>query len=185
MLLKIQINILKLQTKRPLVKQVVKNTSKRRTRREVAGNLESAGVIAFDDAELLLDNVDQKIIEVTIYHDEAKVKIFGFQVLYLLYGNRVNGYCNINNELKATAKTTVLQIKENEDYLRFISGFYTDTIEYLRLETQKGVFITVGVISPKDKQKEFRLDIKKEEKPILLYGGLDYKKSENKNRVYF
>ena len=166
------------------MKQVVKNTSKRRTRREVAGNLESPGVIAFDDAELLVDNVDQKIVQVIIFHDEAKVKIFGFQAVYQLYGNKVNGYCNIYNDLKATAKTTVLQITEKDDYLRFISGFYTDTIEYLRLETQKGVFITVGVITPKDKQKEFRLDIKKDEKPIILYGGLDYKKSKLIKNIY-
>lgn len=57
---------------------------------------------------------------------------------------------------------TILKIKEN-DYLRYISGFYQDRIFYLRIETQERESVEVGnrKFYANPNTKEFRLDIRK------------------------
>lgn len=71
-------------------------------------------------------------------------------------------------------RKTILKIKDG-DYLRFISGFYNDRIYFLRVETNERENIEVGTIkhNADPNTKEFRLDIRKDQKPIALNGLLD------------
>lgn len=45
-------------------------------------------------------------------------------------------------------------------------------IEYIQIETTKGQILKVGNERVKNKSKVLNFEIKKDEKPILLFGGL-------------
>ena len=108
----------------------------------------------------------------------------------------MEGPKNINATLIPQLTNGTLKTQEfvidilNGDELKFISGQYTNQIECIKLETIKGnpIFIiyllaasinqgnsiTVGKI--KKNSKEFHIDIKRDEHPIILFGGLDIKR---------
>ena len=65
---------------------------------------------------------------------------------------------------------------ENE-WIKSISGFATDCIDYLRIETNFSEVLVVGQTNPKERYLEFFLEVGVSEMPITLFGGLDYKSS--------
>jgi len=54
----------------------------------------------------------------------------------------------------------------------------------LKLETYNGEIITVGHILNNNKSKEFHLEIKSDEKPIMFFGGLAYNSNPNSSQEH-
>lgn len=143
-----------------------------------------------DDQDLLNDYTTNNfsILEISIFHGE-KNKIFGFKAKYLIDGGIVEGHENVSKEIKNLPNTKITTwVKEEGDSLKFISGFYLDHIEYIKLESEKGKKIIVGSISGEKSKilKEFCIDIKKDDIATILFGGLEYKKSNlKKHKIFF
>lgn len=167
-------------SKRPLLKQVL-DTKRRRTKREVVGELTSdpGEIIVLDDGELLGEHLtlDFQVLEISIFHD-GRNKIYGFKAVYLIDGEKVQGQCNVLKQVKdlPSTKVSVLKMQQPNDGLKFVSGFSLEFIEYLKLETVKGESMVVGSLQgEKAKElKEFCIEIKKEDVPTVLFGGLKF-----------
>ena len=71
-----------------------------------------------------------------------------------------------------------------DDYIRNFYGLYGDSIEFLRIETEKGKVFEVGTIN-KEKMKEFTLNIRNFDVPITIFGALDVKKGNNEKKMIF
>lgn len=69
---------------------------------------------------------------------------------------------------------STLTLDENE-WIKSISGYATDCIDYLRIETNYSEVLVVGATNTKERYFEFFLEIGVSEMPITFFGGLDYK----------
>ena len=177
-------------TKRPLIKLAL-DTKHRKAKREVIGDTSSdpTDMIILDDGDVLSNylTLDFKIIELCVYHD-GKNKIFGFKAIYMIDGERIEGHDNVLLHIKNQTNTvkTVLKMSKPNDSLKFISGFSHDFIEYIKFESCKGDSIVVGnLLGEKAKDlKEFCFDVKKEEIPTVLFGGLKFNAGNIKYILY-
>ena len=96
----------------------------------MAGNLDASDAIFFDDADLFEDGLDHKIIRIEILHSEGENgRILGIQAFYEYNELEVAGYntCKYGQE----PERLVLEF-DTDDALKFISGFYSEGIDYLR-----------------------------------------------------
>lgn len=163
--------------------KVLMDTKRRKTKRDFAGessNCDVSEIVVLDDGDAVLGEhltTDFKIIEICIYHD-GKSKIYGFKAIYMCDGERIEGNDNIMKQVKEfpNTKTTVLKLEEPGDNLKFISGYYKDFIEYLRLESVKGQSIIVGALSGEraKEMKEFCIDIKPGDTATVLFGAIRF-----------
>lgn len=167
-------------TKKTLFKHLM-DTRRRKSKREVVGELavEPSDVILMDDGEILADHLtlDFQIAEVLVYHD-GKNKIYGFKACYLIDGEKVEGNDNVMRQVKENpnTKTLVLKMNENGDSLKFITGFYKEFIEYMKLESVKGQSIVVGALQGEKAKdlKEFCIDIKAGDVGTVLFGAVKF-----------
>jgi len=58
-----------------------------------------------------------------------------------------------------------------------IGSVSSEVIEYLKLETDNNEKVCCGVYNDKSNAKEFHLEIKKDNQIVMLFGGLDYKRT--------
>ena len=177
-------------TKKSLFR-LITDSKKRKSKREVIGDTtsEPSDIVFLDDAELLGDylTLDFRIIEISIYHD-GKNKIYGFKAVYMMDGELVEGQDNVLKQIKdlSTTKIAVLKMENPNDSLKFISGFHSEFIEYLKLESVKGETIIVGNLSREKAKdlKEFCIDVKKDDIPIVLFGGAKFNSGTLNNESF-
>jgi len=139
----------------------------------VAGNVILNPSTVFCDDILLLMQVQLgkiKLAKINVYHD-GKNSIFGIESEYKCQEQIIKSK-EISSIPRDKCQVATLSIEEG-DQLRFVSGFSTRNINYLKIETRKGNSITVGSITGSEKQVEFHLGIKKTEIPIAFFFGLD------------
>lgn len=91
-------------------------------------------------------------------------------------GEDMVGKENIDYFLKQNYQISELQMEEN-DQIKIIQGYATDSIDFLRIETQRQQVLEVGSYNLRDKPKEFQLNIEYTYTPITVFGGLDYKRT--------
>ena len=74
--------------------------------------------------------------------------------------------------VKKTEEIHEISFAFEDDYIRNLYGLYGDSIEFLRIETEKGKVFEVGTIKNKEKMKEFTLNIRNFDVPITIFGAL-------------
>ena len=167
------------------------------------GEYEQTALIV-DDKEFLDPKIDLKVVEINVYIDEKKedeggekkvkndkdLAIYGFNAVYKSKSNpedeNLKGVIICHNKNIENCKVETLKINP-DDKLKFISGFYSNHIEYLKFETSKGKNVIVGTVpSKKQGKKQFHFEVKRDENVNSFIGALDYnvrKGSKDKGMV--
>lgn len=114
-----------------------------------------------------------------MFYLDKKNCIVGLQATYIKHHEVLNGFKNIMEITLQTAELSevVFEISD-DDFIRNVYGLYSDWIEYLRFETEKGRIFEVGTVNQKENSKEFSLKIRNFDIPVTLFGALDLKKGQ-------
>lgn len=161
-----------------LTKAILASRNRHKTKRDAKGGGFTLDVIAFDDFELL-GNVSNflRIERIHFFLSNSETpRILGFQAEYNLRGETVQGPKNIS-AFWNDYSTATFELNENDSILSF-SGYHTDSIDMIKIITRNAESFSVGSFVSRDKPKEFIIDITNYNIPVLLFGGLDYKKSK-------
>lgn len=161
--------------------RIILDSKSRKAKREVIGetSFEPSDIVFLDDSDVLGNylTLNIRISRISIYHD-GKNKIYGFKAVYMIDGELVEGLDNVLKEVKdlPTTEISVLKMKKENDGLKFISGFHSEFVEYLKLESIRGKSIIVGsLLAEKAKYlKEFFIDVKKDDITTVLFGGVKF-----------
>ena len=84
--------------------------------------------------------------------------------------------------MKETSEIYSLQIGINDSINTFIAytGYQPGSfVDYIKIETIRGLFLEIGNDRNKIKGRNLSVEIKKNETPVSLFGGVIYKKGNN------
>jgi hypothetical protein len=140
-----------------------------------------------DDSQQLGERKLYKLAKITFFHNGES--ILGFHSEYIFpKGERKQGKLLLHEPKQISSnkliKSETLLIERNDSIIAVTGYSVANFIEYIQIETSKGQVLKAGNEKIKNKSKVLNYEIKKDEKPILFFGGLLNRKGKEYRVVY-